>query len=155
MNPPGKCLLLGPDCSMKISADFIHFYPFKKPHLCSIWCGPPSRWLSFEHSSAKMGSQWTFNHCIQHCVPVLQLHIPHQNSTSTAQPRRCCHARHNYLWSGLYTQSTKSEGIYSVWSYNHSVAKSHSSLDLQRNYSWHPQPMCGASTSSSLICNVV
>ncbi len=55
MNPAGKCLPLGPDCSMKISANFIHFYPLKKPYFCSVW-HTPSRWPSFEHSSTKMGS---------------------------------------------------------------------------------------------------
>ena len=56
MNPTGKCLPLGPDSSMKISANFIHFYPLKKPYFCSVWCAPPSSCRSFEHSSTKMGS---------------------------------------------------------------------------------------------------
>ena len=82
MNPTGKCQPGGQDFSMKISADFIHFYPLKKPHLCSVWRGPPSRWPSFEHSSSKMGSLH-IDLCTEHCVPVSQLHVPHQNSTST------------------------------------------------------------------------
>ncbi len=56
MNPAGKCLPLGPDSSMKISANFIHFYPLKKPYFCSVWHGLLSRWPPFEHSSTKMGS---------------------------------------------------------------------------------------------------
>ena len=79
MSPTGKCLPLGLDSSMKISANFIHFYPLKKPYFCSIWRGPPSRWPSSEHCSTEMGSL----DIDQHCVPVSQLLIPHQNSTST------------------------------------------------------------------------
>ncbi len=56
MNPTEKCLPLGPDSSMKVSANFIHFYLLKMPYFYSVWCGPPSRWPSFEHSSTKMGS---------------------------------------------------------------------------------------------------
>ncbi len=56
MNPPGKCLPLGPDCSMRISANFVHFYPLKKSCFCSVWHGPLSRGLPFEHSSSKMGT---------------------------------------------------------------------------------------------------
>ncbi len=56
MNPTGKCLPLGPDCSMKFSANFIHFYPLKKSYFCSVWPGPLSRGLPFEHSSSKMGT---------------------------------------------------------------------------------------------------
>ncbi len=55
MNPTGKCLPLGPCSSMKISVHCIHVYPLKKPYVCSVWCGPPSRWPSFKHSTSKMG----------------------------------------------------------------------------------------------------
>ncbi len=56
MNPGGNG---GPevlDSSVKISANFIHFYPLEKPNFSSVWHGPPSRWLPLEHSGAKMGS---------------------------------------------------------------------------------------------------
>ncbi len=57
MNPGGNDGPGGADSSMKISANFIHFYPLKKPYFCSVWRGPPpSRWPSFEHSSTKMVS---------------------------------------------------------------------------------------------------
>ncbi len=56
MNPTGKCRPLGPDSSMKISANFIHFYPLKKSYFSSVWHGSLSKWLPFEHSSSKMGS---------------------------------------------------------------------------------------------------
>ncbi len=82
MNPPRKCLPLGLDCSMKISANFNPFYPFKKPHLCSVWHGPPPGSLLLIILAPKWAAL-TFNLCTQHCVPVSQLHVPHQNSTST------------------------------------------------------------------------
>ncbi len=53
---PWKMSALGPDCSMKISANFIHFYPLKKSYFCSVWPGPLSRGLPFEHSSSKMST---------------------------------------------------------------------------------------------------
>ncbi len=44
----------GQDSSMKISANFIHFVPLKKLKFSSVWHGPLSRWLPFEHSGTKM-----------------------------------------------------------------------------------------------------
>ncbi len=41
---------------MKISVHFISIYPLKKPNFSSVWHGPLSRWLPFEHSDTKMGS---------------------------------------------------------------------------------------------------
>ncbi len=55
MNPPGKCQPLGLDSPMKISSNFIHVCPLKKSNFSSVWHGPLSRWLPFEHPSAKMG----------------------------------------------------------------------------------------------------
>ena len=46
----------GQDSSVKLSVHFIHFYPLKRPNFFSVWHGPPSRWLPFEHSSTKVGS---------------------------------------------------------------------------------------------------
>ena len=56
MNPTGKCLPLGPNSSMRISANFIHVYPLKMPNFSSVWHALLSRWLPFEHSSTIMGS---------------------------------------------------------------------------------------------------
>ncbi len=56
MNPCGNGRPGGPDSSMKISANFIHFFPLKKPLFSPVWHGPPSRWPPFEHSSTRMGS---------------------------------------------------------------------------------------------------
>ena len=82
MNPPGKCLPLRPDSSMKISANFIDFYPLKKSYLCSVWHGPPPGGLLLSILAPKWAAS-TLTQCTQHCVPVSQLHVPHQNSTST------------------------------------------------------------------------
>ena len=56
MNPTGKCLPLGPDCSMKFSQFHPLLPPEKTTFLFCLVCPPPSRWPSFEHSSTKMGS---------------------------------------------------------------------------------------------------
>ncbi len=56
MNPGGNDGPGGPDSSMKISANFIHFFPLKKLLFSPVWHGPPSRWPPFEHSSTQMGS---------------------------------------------------------------------------------------------------
>ena len=57
MNPGGKGGPGGLDSSsMKISANFIHVYPLKKANFSSVWHGPLTRWLPFEHSSTKTGS---------------------------------------------------------------------------------------------------
>ena len=56
MNPGGNGGPGGQDSSAKISANFINIYPLKKPNSSSVWHGPPSSCLPFEHSSTKMGS---------------------------------------------------------------------------------------------------
>ena len=40
MNPTGKYLPLGLDSSLKVSANFIHVYPLKKPNFSSVWDAP-------------------------------------------------------------------------------------------------------------------
>ena len=40
MNPSGNGGPGGQDSSIKISANFIHFYPLKKPNFSSVWHGP-------------------------------------------------------------------------------------------------------------------
>ncbi len=56
MNPSGNGRPGGLDSSMKISANFIHFFLPQKATFQSCLAWPPSRWPSFEHSSTKMGS---------------------------------------------------------------------------------------------------
>ncbi len=56
MQPCGNDWPGGWDSSMKISANFIHFSPLKKPLFSPVWHGLRSRWPPFEHSSTKMGS---------------------------------------------------------------------------------------------------
>ncbi len=56
MQPCGNDWPGGWDCPMKISANFIHFFPLKKPLFSPVWHGHPSRWPPFEHSSTKMGN---------------------------------------------------------------------------------------------------
>ncbi len=56
MQPRGNDWPGGWDSSMKISANFIHVFPLKKPLFSPVWHGPHSRWPPFEHSSTKMGS---------------------------------------------------------------------------------------------------
>ena len=78
VNPGGNDGPGGWDCFMKVSANFVHFYPLKKSFFCSVWRGPLSRWPSFEHSNIIH-----IDLCTEHCVPVSHLHVSHQNSTST------------------------------------------------------------------------
>ncbi len=47
MNPGGNGGPGGLDSPMKISANFIHVYPLKKPNFSSVYHGPPLQVASF------------------------------------------------------------------------------------------------------------
>ena len=69
--------------SRKISADFILFYPFKQSYFSSVWRAPPPPGGLLLSILAPKWAALTLTQCTHHCVPVSQLHVPHQNSTST------------------------------------------------------------------------
>ncbi len=73
----------GQDAPMKISGNFIHFPPplQNAKFQLSLACSPsPPGGL---HLSTPKWAPLTLTLCTQHCVPVSQLHVPHQNSAST------------------------------------------------------------------------
>ncbi len=59
--------------------NFIHFYPLY--HISLLFGMAPSRGLPLSTPAPKWAAQ-TLNFCTQHCVPVSQLHVPHQVSYS-------------------------------------------------------------------------
>ncbi len=54
VNSPGEVGQEGQDSPMKISDNFIHFYPLKKPKFQPLHHAPLSRWPPLEHSRTKM-----------------------------------------------------------------------------------------------------
>ncbi len=67
---------------MKISANFIHVYPLKKPYYSPVWRAPFPGGLLLSTLAPKWAAL-TLTLCAQHCVPVSHLHVPHQHSAST------------------------------------------------------------------------
>ncbi len=72
----------GPDSPMKISANFIHFYPLKSQISLLFGMAPPPGGLLLSILPPKWAAL-TLTQCTQYCVPVAHLHIPHQIVTPT------------------------------------------------------------------------
>ncbi len=103
MNPGGNGGPGGQNSPMKISANFIHFYPPKKPNFSSVWHGPPSRGFFLSTLAPKWAaSALTCALNIVFQYQIYTLHIKLSLQHISIQCFRSCHARRIYLQQGLY-----------------------------------------------------
>ncbi len=103
MNPGGNGGPGGQDSSVKISSNFIHFYPLKRPDFFSVWHGPPPPGSFLLSIEAPKWAAWTLTSVLnivsQHHIYTFHIKIPPQHVS--VQRRRCRHARRNFLQPGL------------------------------------------------------
>ncbi len=93
MNPTGKCLPLGLDSSMKISANFIPVYPLKELYFRSVWHDPPPGGLLLSTLAPKWAAFTLI--CVLNIVSQYRIYTSHINiplQHLSAQRRRCHHA---------------------------------------------------------------